>query len=216
MIKQAMILAAGRGNRMMPLTRDIPKSMLKIGNMTLVEDKIIRLAEAGVEKIIINIGYLGSYVRDHVGDGSKYGIKIIISDEGSMPIGTANGVRKILNQFDDKPFILVNADIWTNYLFIDLNNELTKNCLAHLILAPKPTYHDGDFNIKDNKIISGNKYTYTGIGVYNPKLFINHSDKELGSILNKEEKINGEIYLGLWDDIGTPERLNAARKLISL
>ena len=133
-----------------------------------------------------------------------------------MPIGTANGVRKIINQFDDKPFILVNADIWTNYLFIDLNSELTKNCLAHLILAPKPTYHDGDFNIKDNKIISGNKYTYTGIGVYNPNLFINHSDKELGSILNKEENINGEIYLGLWDDIGTPERLNAARKLISL
>ena len=111
MIKQAMILAAGRGNRMMPLTRDMPKSMLKIGNMTLIEDKIIRLVEAGVEKIIINIGYLGSYIKEHVGDGSKYGIKINISDEGSMPIGTANGIRNTLHEFNDKPFILVNADL---------------------------------------------------------------------------------------------------------
>ena len=121
MIKQAMILAAGRGNRMMPLTRDIPKSMLKIGNMTLIEDKIIRLAEAGAEKIVINTGYLGSYIHDHVGNGSKYGLNIIISDEGEMPIGTANGIRNILSEFNDEAFILVNADIWTNYLFENIS-----------------------------------------------------------------------------------------------
>ena len=130
MIKQAMILAAGRGNRMMPLTRDIPKSMLKIGNMTLIEDKIVRLAEAGIEKIIINIGYLGSYIKEHVGDGSKYGVDISISDEGSMPIGTANGIRKVLDTFNDDPFILVNADIWTNYLFIDLKAELVEKLIV--------------------------------------------------------------------------------------
>ena len=95
MIKQAMILAAGRGKRMMPLTKDMPKSMLRIGNMTLIEDKIVRLTEAGVERIIINTGYLGEYIRDHVGDGSKYGINIVISDEGLMPIGTANGLSLI-------------------------------------------------------------------------------------------------------------------------
>ena len=216
MIKQAMILAAGRGNRMMPLTRDIPKSMLKIGNMTLIEDKIIRLVEAGVEKIIINVGYLGNYIKEHVGDGSKYGIKIIISDEGAMPIGTANGVRTILHQFNDEPFILVNADIWTNYLFIELNEELINDCLAHIILTPKPSYSKGDFNMDNNKVIKGNKYTYTGIGIYNPKIFLDYNDKELGAILNKEKNINAEIYTGLWDDIGTPDRLNAARKTISL
>ena len=127
MIKQAMILAAGRGKRMMPLTKDMPKSMLKIGNMTLIEDKIVRLTEAGVERIIINTGYLGEYIRDHVGDGSKYGINIVISDEGLMPIGTANGIRIMLEKFNNEPFILVNADIWTNYLFIDLRNELIDN-----------------------------------------------------------------------------------------
>jgi len=216
MIKQAMILAAGRGNRMMPLTRDIPKSMLKIGNMTLIEDKIIRLAEAGVEKIVINTGYLGSYIHDHVGNGSKYGLNIIISDEGEMPIGTANGIRNTLSEFNDEAFIIVNADIWTNYLFVDLNYELIENCLAHIILAPRPTYSNGDFDINGKSLTEGNKYTYTGIGLYSPKLFLKYQDKELGNILKKEKNINAEIYSGLWDDIGTPERLNAARKTISL
>lgn len=216
MIKQAMILAAGRGKRMMPLTKDMPKSMLKIGNMTLIEDKIVRLTEAGVERIIINTGYLGEYIRDHVGDGSKYGINIIISDEGLMPIGTANGIRIMLEKFNNEPFILVNADIWTNYLFIDLRNELIDNCLAHIILTPKPSYANGDFNLANNKIIKGNDYTYTGIGLYDPELFRKYDDKELGTILNKESNINAEIYTGLWDDIGTPDRLNVARKTISL
>ena len=216
MIKQAMILAAGRGKRMMPLTKDMPKSMLKIGNMTLIEDKIVRLTEAGVERIIINTGYLGEYIRDHVGDGSKYGINIVISDEGLMPIGTANGIRIMLEKFNNEPFILVNADIWTNYLFIDLRNELIDNCLAHIILTPKPSYANGDFNLANNKIIKGNDYTYTGIGLYDPELFRKYDDKELGTILNKESNINAEIYTGLWDDIGNPDRLNAARKTISL
>ena len=216
MIKQAMILAAGRGKRMMPLTKDMPKSMLKIGNMTLIEDKIVRLTEAGVERIIINTGYLGEYIRDHVGDGSKYGINIVISDEGLMPIGTANGIRIMLEKFNNEPFILVNADIWTNYLFIDLRNELIDNCLAHIILTPKPSYANGDFNLANNKIIKGNDYTYTGIGLYDPELFRKYDDKELGTILNKESNINAEIYTGLWDDIGTPDRLNAARKTIWL
>ena len=216
MIKQAMILAAGRGKRMMPLTKDMPKSMLKIGNMTLIEDKIVRLTEAGVERIIINTGYLGEYIRDHVGDGSKYGINIVISDEGLMPIGTANGIRIMFEKFNNEPFILVNADIWTNYLFIDLRNELIDNCLAHIILTPKPSYANGDFNLANNKIIKGNDYTYTGIGLYDPELFRKYDDKELGTILNKESNINAEIYTGLWDDIGTPDRLNAARKTISL
>ena len=216
MIKQAMILAAGRGKRMMPLTKDMPKSMLKIGNMTLIEDKIVRLTEAGVERIIINTGYLGEYIRDHVGDGSKYGINIVISDEGLMPIGTANGIRIMLEKFNNEPFILVNADIWTNYLFIDLRNELIDNCLAHIILTPKPSYANGDFNLANNKIIKGNDYTYTGIGLYDPELFRKYDDKELGTILNKESNINAEIYTGMWDDIGTPDRLNAARKTISL
>lgn len=217
MTNQAIILAAGRGERMMPLTRDIPKPMLRIGNMTLIEDKIIRLTEAGINKIVINTGYLGSYIHDHVGDGSKYGIKIIISDEGDMPIGTANGIRNTMKEFNNKPFIVVNADIWTNYLFIDLlNMRLNKEILAHLVFAKTPDYLNGDFSINDNSKCEGNDYIYTGIGLYKPELFMKHQDKEIGSVLNKEKNINAEVYEGLWDDVGTPDRLNMIRKRIAL
>jgi len=216
MTTRAIILASGRGERMMPLTKDIPKAMLKIGNVTLIEDKILRLSESGIKEIIINVGYLGNYIKDYVGDGSKYGIKITISDEGDMPIGTANGIRKVIDLFQDQPFIVVNADIWTNYLFIDLKDELIQDSLAHLVLVQKPKYHGGDFNLKDNKIITGKNFTYTGIGIFHPNLFLKYSDKELGAILNKEKNINAEIYSGMWDDIGTPERLNKARESISL
>ena len=217
MTDQAMILAAGRGKRMMPLTRDIPKPMLRIGNMTLIEDKIIRLSEAGIKKIVINTGYLGSYIHEHVGDGSKYGIEIIISDEGDMPNGTANGIRNIIHEFNEKPFIVVNADIWTNYLFIDLlNMKLKKKTLAHLVLTTKPEYLSGDFNIENDEKIKGDDYIYTGIGLYRPELFLNYMDKELGTILRKEINIGAELYKGLWDDVGTPDRLNMIRKRISL
>jgi MurNAc alpha-1-phosphate uridylyltransferase len=217
MINQAIILAAGRGQRMMPLTRDIPKAMLRIGNVTLIEDKIIKLTEAGIKKIVINTGYLGSYIQEHVGDGSKYGINIVISDEGSMPIGTANGIRKIIKEFNDKPFLVVNADIWTNYLFIDLiNMSLKKDTPAHIVLANKPEYLKGDFNIDNNKISKGNNFIYTGIGLYRPELFLNYTDIELGSILHKENNIGAELYKGLWDDVGTPDRLNMIRERIAL
>ena len=217
MIDQAIILAAGRGQRMMPLTRDIPKAMLRIGNVTLVEDKIIKLTEAGIKKIVINTGYLGSYIQEHVGDGSKYGINIVISEEGSMPIGTADGIRKIVKEFNGKPFLVVNADIWTNYLFIDLiNMSLAKETLAHIVLAKKPEYLEGDFNINNNKISKGNNFIYTGIGIYRPELFLNYTDAELGSILHKENNIGAELYKGLWDDVGTPDRLNMIRERIAL
>jgi MurNAc alpha-1-phosphate uridylyltransferase len=217
MIDQAIILAAGRGQRMMPLTRDIPKAMLRIGNVTLVEDKIIKLTEAGIKKIVINTGYLGSYIQEHVGDGSKYGINIVISEEGSMPIGTANGIRKIVKEFNGKPFLVVNADIWTNYLFIDLiNMSLMKETLAHIVLANKPEYLKGDFNIDNNRISKGNDFIYTGIGLYKPELFLNYTDVELGSILHTENNIGAELYKGLWDDVGTPERLNMIRERIAL
>ena len=213
---RAMILASGRGNRMMPRTRDIPKAMLKVGNVTLIEDKIIKLAESGFNEIIINVGYLGSYIIDHVGDGSKYGVDIHISNEGEMPIGTAEGIRKVINKFNDKPFIVVNADIWTNYLFIDLINKLQDNHLAHLILTENPSHHDGDFSIDGKMISVGNDFTFTGIGVYKPELFNNYSDKELGTILKKERNISVEVYKGLWSDIGTPDRLNRVRQTLSL
>ncbi len=211
-----MILASGRGERMMPLTRDLPKPMLKIGNVTLIEDKIIKLAEIGIQDIVINTGYLGEYIKDHVGDGSKFGINIAISDEGDQPIGTAEGVRRALSHFDNKNFILVNADIWTNYSFIDLKRFDLKESLGHIILTQKPDYHNGDFDLSDNTLQTGNSFTYTGIGLYSTMLFSKYDDKDLGIILKKEKSITADVYSGMWNDIGTPERLKNARDEISL
>ncbi len=211
-----MILASGRGERMMPLTRDLPKPMLKIGNVTLIEDKIIKLAEIGIQEIVINTGYLGEYIKDHVGDGSKFGINIAISDEGDQPIGTAEGVRRALSHFDNKNFILVNADIWTNYSFIDLKRFDLKESLGHIILTQKPDYHNGDFDLSNNTLQTGNSFTYTGIGLYSTMLFSKYDDKDLGIILKKEKSITADVYSGMWNDIGTPERLKNARDEISL
>ena len=134
-----------------------------------------------------------------------------------MPIGTANGIRNIMHEFNEKPFIVVNADIWTNYLFIDLlNMKLNKETFAHLVFTNRPDYLSGDFNITNNKICEGTDYIYTGIGLYKPELFMNYKDIEIGSILHKEKNISAEIYEGLWDDVGTPERLNMIRKRLSL
>ena len=212
MTTRAMILASGRGERMKSLTRDIPKPMLKIGGITLIEDKILRLVESGIKIILINVGYLGDQIINLVGDGSKYGISITISNEGDAPIGTGNGIRKIIDYFDEKPFIVVNADIWTNYLFIDLSEKLSDDVLAHIILVNNPSHHDGDFSLDGQDVITGNDFTFSGIGIYKPKLFELHNDKELGEILKKEKNITGELYRGLWNDVGTPERLDQIRK----
>ncbi len=216
MTTKAMILASGRGERMMPITQDIPKPMLKIGDVTLIEDKILRLAESGITEIIINVAYLGNQIIDHVGDGSKYGIKIIVSNEGEIPIGTGNGVRKVLDHFNEQPFLIVNADIWTNYLFIDLEKKLSTNALAHIVLINNPEHHQGDFSLNDGDIVKGSNFTFSGIGIYTPKLFQIHNEKELGDILKKEKNITGELYEGLWHDIGTPERLNKIRTICSI
>ena len=212
MTTKAMILASGRGERMKSLTRDTPKPMLKIGGISLIEDKILRLVESGIKDILINVGYLGDQIISHVGDGSKYGISITISNEGAAPIGTGKGIRKIIDYFDEKPFIVVKADIWTNYLFIDLSEKLSDDALAHIILVSNPSHHDGDFSLYEQDVIAGNDFTFSGIGIYKPKLFELHNDKELGEILKKEKKITGELYRGLWNDVGTPERLDQIRK----
>ena len=211
MNRKAIILASGKGQRMLPLTRDIPKPLLKVGNVTLLEDKIIKLAESGITDIAINTAYLGSYIHDHVGDGSKFGIQITISDEGESPIGTANGIRKILDFFGENPFLVVNADIWTNYTFIDLLKHDLSNKLGHVVLVPKPTYHQGDFSLEDNHLIKGQDFTFTGIGLYTSELFRKYSHSDLGDILREEKNISSSIFGGYWEDIGTPERLENAR-----
>ncbi len=207
----ALILAAGRGERMKPLTNTTPKPLLKVKDKALIQWHIEKLIAKGFTTIIINIAYLGEQIIEKLGDGSKWGIKIIYSDERhSGALETAGAIIKSLPLLSET-FLVVNSDIWCDYDF-DINFKLD-NSLAHLILVPNPKHNpNGDFKYKDSF------YTFSGIGYYSKKIFENMKieKKALGPLLKKldsKNKISYELHKGIWSDIGTPERLELANSL---
>ncbi len=207
----AMILAAGLGKRMRPLTNTTPKPLLKVKNKALIQWHIEKLVIKGFKTIIINIAYLGEQIIEKLGDGSKWGIKIIYSDERqSGALETAGAIIKSLPLLSET-FLVVNGDIWCDYDF-DINFKLD-NSLAHLILVPNPKHNpNGDFKYE------GSFYTFSGIGYYSKKIFENMKieKKALGPLLKEldsKNKISFELHKGIWSDIGTPERLELANSL---
>jgi len=223
---KAMILAAGRGKRMMPLTAHTPKPLLKVAGKPLLQYHIERLKKAGFDQIVINHCHLGQQIEEYFGDGRRFGVSIQWSPE-SKALETAGGMRQALDLLDNQPYLAINGDIWTDFPFETLRNSpnidaLGKNqvgknqALAHLILVPNPAQNpDGDFGLVQGKVCNQAKtqWTYSGIAVYNPKLVSNCPlGKPMGAaplIRSAAEKslISGEIYQGSWQDIGTPERL---------
>lgn len=207
----AMILAAGRGERMKPLTNTTPKPLLKVKDKPLIEWHIEKLVDRGFKTIIINIAYLGEQIIEYLGDGSKWGIEIIYSDERkSGALETAGAIIKALPFLSDT-FLVVNGDIWCDYEF-DLDFDL-ENFLAHLILVSNPEH-----NIKGDFLYEGSSYTFSGIGFYSKKIFENMSleKQPLGPILKELDskgKISFELHRGVWSDIGTPKRLALANTL---
>lgn len=212
---QAMILAAGLGERMRPLTLVKPKPLLEVCGTTLIEHHIINLQKAGFTKIVINVCWLAQQIMKKLGNGNQYGVEIRYSFEGSQPLETGGGIFKALSLLDEQPFLVVNADVKTDFDFstIDYNND----SLAHLILVNNPPHNNhGDFHLDDNGLLSTQdsliKHTYCGIGVYRPKLF---SDCQAGvfsvtPLLKQamlKKRISGQLHTGSWDDIGTIERL---------
>ncbi len=207
----AMILAAGRGERMRPLTDTTPKPLLLVKDKPLIEWHIEKLVAKGCKTIIINIAYLGEQIIEYLGDGSNWGIEIIYSDEReSGALETAGAIIKTLPILSD-PFMVVNGDIWCDYEF-DLGFELD-NSLAHLILVSNPEH-----NLKGDFLYNDSFYTFSGIGYYSKKIFENMSleKQPLGPILRElasEGKISFELHKGVWSDIGTPDRLAKANTL---
>jgi MurNAc alpha-1-phosphate uridylyltransferase len=209
-----MILSAGEGRRMLPLTKERPKPLLKVGGRPLIVWHIERLVELGFVEIIINIAYLGYMIKEYLGDGERYGISIVYSDEQiEGGLETAGGIIKALPLLGDNPFLVINGDIWCDYPYnplFDLNDSL-----AHLILVPNPSQHrDGDFALVDSRIkLEGEELlTFSGVGYYTPKLFdsIPYGRLPLAPILREliaKDRISGEYYGGEWRDIGTPHRL---------
>ena len=210
---KAMILAAGRGERMRPLTDHTPKPLLPIADRPMIEYTIQSLVEAGFNELVINVAHLGQQVEDALGDGERLGARIHFSREGETGLETAGGIIHALPLLGDEPFLVVNGDIATDFPFSLLK---TKNIeQAHLILVNNPEHHPaGDFGIdngflKENSVV---QYTYSGIGIYQAALFAGYrpGKRRLAPLLRRamsKQKVTGEVYNGFWMDIGTPKRL---------
>lgn len=210
---RAMILAAGLGTRMRPLTDHIPKPLLKAGGHMLIEYHIEALVQAGLREIVINHARLGGSIEQALGDGARYGASIRYSAEGEQPLETGGGIQQALPLLGEGPFVVVNADIWTDYPFARLPDAL--DGLAHLVLVDNPPQHAaGDFALRDDRVVEQGaaRLTYSGIGVYHPRLFAACTPGAfpLAPLLRaamQAGSVSGEYYPGRWLDIGTPERL---------
>jgi N-acetyl-alpha-D-muramate 1-phosphate uridylyltransferase len=219
---KAMILAAGRGERLRPQTDVTPKPLIRVGKHRLIEYHLHNLAAAGVSEVVINISWLRDQVRNTLGDGGSYGLNIRYSDEGDQALETAGGIINALPLLGDEPFILINGDIWSDFdLASLLHTQITTQ--AHLVLVNNPAHHrKGDFALQQGLLSKQGepKYTYSGIGVFSPVLFeaVEPGVKALGPILKRKSEqnlISGKLHLGRWLDIGTSERLQSLREILN-
>ena len=210
-----MILAAGHGTRMKPLTDHTPKPLLKVGGKPLIVWQIEKLKQASFKDIIINIAWLGDQISEALGDGSQFGVNLEYSDEQKDgALETAGGIIKALPFFDDKPFLVVNGDVWCDYKYSNAN-PLKAEKLVHLVLVNNPEHNpEGDFTLSNTvvKTKGNNKHTFSGIGYYHPDLFkgFPQGKRPLAPLLREAmetNKVSGEYFKGDWRDIGTPERL---------
>lgn len=218
---KAMILAAGRGERMRPLTDHTPKPLLHIGKKPLIGYHLERLAKGGFTEVVINIAHLSEKVRDALGDGQHYGIKIYYSDEGEQALETGGGIFRALPLLGESPFLVVNGDVWCDYPLRP--RHLHEPNLAHLILVDNPAHHPkGDFCARNGRLfLTGEPMlTFSGIGYYHPRLFEDCSEDKfpLAPHLYKAARrglASAEHYRGHWHDIGTPQRLKALDAILS-
>lgn len=211
---RAMILAAGRGERMRPLTDRVPKPLLHVAGKPLIVRLIDGLKRGGITDLVINVAYLAPLIEAELGDGAGLGVHIIYSREPDGPLETGGGIYRALPLLSD-PFLVVNGDIWTDYPFDRLPREVAGK--AHLVLVDNPPHHPGgDFGLVGDRVTSDAavRLTYSGIGVYRPALFAACKPGRfaLAPLLRAAmttQEVSGEHYRGTWEDIGTPARLQA-------
>ncbi|MFT4560770.1 MAG: MurNAc alpha-1-phosphate uridylyltransferase [Gammaproteobacteria bacterium] len=211
-----MILAAGRGSRMGELTSDLPKPLLRIDGKTLIEHQIERLRAGGFDELVVNLAYRGEQISQHLGDGSQFGVSIAYSQEPPGALDTGGGIAAALPLLGNRPFAVVNSDVWTDFDFSRLAEPVAD---AHLILVPNPTHNrSGDFALAGGFIATeGEKRTFSGIGVYRPALFPKNDlvSYPLAPILTAaaaQGRVTAELYNGVWLDVGTAERLTIAKQ----
>ncbi len=220
---RAMILAAGRGKRLRPLTDTTPKPLLKVAGQSLIEHHLDRLAQAGFREVVINLAHLGEMIRDSLGDGSLWGLNLHYSPEPNGALDTGGGIQQALPLLGDSPFAVINGDVFSDYPLARL--RAIKCSHAHLVLVPNPAHNpNGDFTLQggyvttdtgpDNKL----RHTFSGISVYHPSFFESAPGGLFSVVPMLLEAANrriltGEIYRGNWHDIGNLERLEILRNL---
>tara|TARA_B100000427_G_scaffold205913_1_gene171417 strand:- start:449 stop:1132 length:684 start_codon:yes stop_codon:yes gene_type:complete len=224
---RAMILAAGLGKRMRPLTENTPKPLLKVDGKPLVEHLIERLITGGVTGVVINYHHLGEMIKNFLGDGSRFGIEILYSEEADL-LETGGGIINSLPKLKDESFIVVNADVWTDFDFNRLEYISEDQCLAHLVLVENtqdnPT---GDFYINQSGLVhdaarhGSNRLTFSGISVLHRSLFEGYQSEPLSLVpllkmAMMKDLVTGEVHNGVWIDVGTPQRLEQVNSLTSL
>jgi N-acetyl-alpha-D-muramate 1-phosphate uridylyltransferase len=209
-----MILAAGRGERMRPLTDVVPKPLLHVAGERLIEYHLRRLREAGFIRIVINTAWLGDLLPAALGDGSRFGVRITYSHERPAALETGGGIFNALPLLGDAPFLVVNGDVWTDVDFAAL--RLPVHSLAHLVLVANPPQHArGDFLLRAGHVSDegeGERWTYSGVGLYTPQFFAAAEGGKFPLLPHLKRAIaqralTGEVHRGRWHDIGTPERL---------
>jgi MurNAc alpha-1-phosphate uridylyltransferase len=226
---KAMILAAGRGERMRPLTDHTPKPLLKVGGKPLIIWHLERLAKAGFKEIVINHAHLGEQIEQGLGNGAAWGVSIQYSPE-KVALETAGGIANALDVLGEEPFLVVNGDIYTEMDFKNIALEANIHASgghalksAHLVLVNNPPQHpNGDFAIQDGNLTHTGKQmlTFSGVGVYHPNLFaeiVKGEPSKLAPLLRKaidNHSASAQYYQGVWHDIGTPERLDDLDKLL--
>ncbi len=216
----AMILAAGRGERLRPLTNSLPKAMCLVNDAPLIEHHVVNLKNAGYEHLVINHAYLGGKIRNHLGNGSRWGVEISYSPEPPGGLETGGGIVKALPLLGEMPFITVNADIFTDFDFSKMQTPMTND--IHLILVNKnpALAHHGDFGLKSVRQVTNEnpQYTFAGIAGYHPRIFSQcsqgrYSVTPLIRDYARQNKVSGELHQGAWFDIGSLERLQAVNQL---
>lgn len=216
---RALILAAGRGERMRPLTNDLPKPLLPAGGQPLIDYHIQALARAGIRELVVNLSWHGEKLRHYLGDGRRYGVSFAFSEEGPEPLETGGGIHHALPLLGSGPFWVVNGDIACDFRFT--LRQLPAGTLAHLVLVPNPPHHPrGDFLLAGGRVAAGSapdgpgRLTFAGISILDPRLFATASAGRfpLAPLLRAAAargEVAGEEHPGQWTDVGTPERLAA-------
>lgn len=209
----AMVLAAGRGERLRPVTDSVPKSLVEIDGQALLERHLRSLARGGVETVVINLGWLGEQIIERIGSGEEFGLNVVYSQEGENILETGGGIHRALPMLGADPFLVINADIYTDMPLPDV--QLGGDDMAHLVCVPVPQdQDDGDFAIEDGRIRNDGEpmFTFSGVSIYRPEFFAGCTPGRFSVVpmlraAVDADTVSGSIYSGLWRDVGTPERL---------